>query len=150
MYEERWAEIDDAPGYYISDHGRVFSTKKPGLLKWNTATGYPRVNLNGTYRCVHQLVAFAFIGSRPSGMLVCHKDDNTMNNNVDNLYYGTPKENTHDKLVNGKGRKLTDEDVRSIKERLAKGERCNRIANDYGVASRTINKISTGERYSWI
>lgn len=150
MSKEKWVEIEGHPKYLINNYGEVFSVKTQKALKWNTATGYPRVNLDGKYYTVHQLVAFNFIGPRPDGMLVCHKDDNTMNNYVGNLYYGTPKDNTHDKLVNGKGRKLTDDEVREIKRRLLNGEQGKKIAPDYGVTDRTISKINTGERYSWI
>jgi hypothetical protein len=45
-----------------------------------------------TYR-VHSLVAEAFIGQRPVGLDVSHKDENAINNRPDNLMYETRKAN---------------------------------------------------------
>jgi hypothetical protein len=50
---------------------------------------------------VHTLVAEAFIGLRPKGTLVCHRDDCKRNNRVTNIYYGTRVDNAQDALRNG-------------------------------------------------
>lgn len=126
MSKEKWVEIEGHSKYLINNYGEVFSVKTQKALKWNTATGYPRVNLDGKYYNIHQLVAFNFIGPRPDGMLVCHKDDNTMNNYVGNLYYGTPKDNTHDKLVTvkaGSSRTMKSERSRDGSVTANKGRR---------------------------
>jgi hypothetical protein len=41
----------------------------------------------------HCLVAKAFIGDRPAGLVIDHIDRNSLNNNVNNLRYITQKEN---------------------------------------------------------
>jgi hypothetical protein len=43
-----------------------------------------------------------FVGPRPEGMEGCHKDDNQFNNSLDNIYWGTHKENCKDRTQNGK------------------------------------------------
>lgn len=55
--------------------------------------GYLRVVCGGKLRSVHALVAEAFIGPRPSGLEVNHKDGDKRNNRPENLEYVTRSEN---------------------------------------------------------
>jgi len=67
--------------------------------------GYPRVVLSrdGSFKhvTVHKLVAETFIGPRPDGMQINHKDLNRGNPNVRNLEYLTPTENVEYSKVRG-------------------------------------------------
>lgn len=80
-------------------HGVMHRIDKPKVLKPNTdKKGYFVVNLfDGLGNCksqkVHRLVASAFLDNPENKRCVCHKDNNPKNNNVDNLYWGTDKEN---------------------------------------------------------
>lgn len=60
-------------------------------------TKYYSVNLNyngkSTKKLVHKLIAEAFIGNVGTGMAVNHKDDNSLNNKLDNLEIITVSEN---------------------------------------------------------
>lgn len=69
-------------------------------------------------RPVHQLVLEAFDKPRPSDMLALHKDDNPANNHLDNLYWGTTKQNIQDAKRNGRipQCKLSEQDVWHIHE----------------------------------
>lgn len=49
---------------------------------------------------VHIIVLLAFIGERPIGMYSCHKDDNGLNNHIDNLRWDTSKNNHIDMRKN--------------------------------------------------
>ena len=116
MSAEEWRPVPGFPGYEVSDLGQVASTRvwrgKPGrrLLRPapNGRSGHLKVWLSSTprqvSRYVHHLVAEAFIGPRPDGLLVCHNDDNPSNNAVWNLRYGTYSDNEYDKVRNGRGR----------------------------------------------
>ena len=54
-------------------------------------------------RTVHTLVLETFVGPRPEkGMYGCHRDDNPENNHLDNLYWGTPAQNSRDAVNNGR------------------------------------------------
>jgi len=45
---------------------------------------------------VHRLVAEAFIPNPENLPCVCHRDDNPLNNHVDNLFWGTQADNIRD------------------------------------------------------
>lgn len=119
MSTQNQVEWRDIPGYeglyQISNDGRVFSmprkrTRKDGseyfipgreLKVVNAPTvRYPYIGLwkEGSMRIgrIHQLVLLAFVGPRPDGMLVCHRDDNPRNNRLENLRYDTPRGNAQD------------------------------------------------------
>ena len=118
--------IEGHPGYFVTDHGRVFSFKRqgwqcstldliakprelapietrlgrsPGRLTLVVSLKSGRKNVN--LRTVSSLVAAAFIGPRPPGLGVLHGDDDPYNNNVSNLRYGTQAENNEDAFRNG-------------------------------------------------
>jgi hypothetical protein len=57
-------------------------------------------------RRVHQLVAEAFHGSRPDGLVIRHLDGDKMNNRATNLRYGTSSENAQDRLEHGRHHQL--------------------------------------------
>lgn len=92
-----------------SKEGRLL---KPGL----TSVGYPSVVLgrNNT-KMVHSLVAEAFIGKRPAGFDVCHKDGNKENNCVTNLMYASRATNNHQASFHGK-RKMKYCDVLYVRD----------------------------------
>ena len=118
---EQWKPVNGYEGIYeVSSHGRVRSLdrtvtrsdgqvhrRKGNILRMPLMQpkGYPFVNLSaqGKYRVryVHSLVAETFIGTRPEGMQVCHNDGIKTNNHVDNLRYGTPRDNELDKVRHG-------------------------------------------------
>lgn len=104
-----WLAVRDYEGIYeVSSDGRVRSVLtgrelKPGLSKNGR---YLRVNLSKAGQVktvgVHQLVAAAFIGPCPPGMEVRHWPINdSLNNSVANLTYGTHAQNERDKVAHG-------------------------------------------------
>lgn len=52
----------------------------------------------GRNRSVHVLVAEAFLGPRPDGLMVCHNDNDPTNNVVANLRYDTQSSNVLDSV----------------------------------------------------
>lgn len=90
--------------YLISEQGEVFRKLKTGNIRAvkpykhkSQANKYPRVTLsvNGDKirKFVHEFVALAYIGPKPKGKQVNHKDLNTFNNSPNNLEYVTPRQN---------------------------------------------------------
>lgn len=88
--------------YYVSADGEIYSTYSKKILKPSVdLDGYLRVDIHGKHAKVHKLVYTTWIGSLKKGEQVNHKDDNKLNNNYCNLYAGSQKENTKDRISNG-------------------------------------------------
>lgn len=119
---ERWLPVVGFEGLYeVSNHGRVRSldriitkdnngTMTPHhwparILKASLNKKYPRVTLtiNGKvlYRQIHVLMLESFVGPRPIGMYGLHHDDNKSNNTFPNVQWGTPSQNSYDRVANG-------------------------------------------------
>lgn len=89
-------EIDGYPGYFVSDSGRVYSTLSKRFLTPCMSNGYHQVALGGQRGKrigIHVLVAVAYIGARPAGLVVNHKNGNRTDNRAENLEWVTPREN---------------------------------------------------------
>jgi len=89
VVDERWRDHPDGE-HVVSERGRVAR-----LLRVDTAHRYPRVSV-GEKRYVHHIVAEAWHGPRPEGLLVLHHDDDPLNPRAENLRWGSPKENAAD------------------------------------------------------
>ena len=114
---EEWRPVPGYCGrYLVSDHGQVkalLPACKRGAI-WHgartvilkrtlggRAKNYWRVHLSNPERFayVHHLVAEAFIGPRPEGLLVLHENDETFDNRACRLRYGDREENELDRHV---------------------------------------------------
>lgn len=148
VMSEVWCQIIECPTYWISDQGRVFSTQSGKILKAQLGhKDYLQVQMYGlsagrVSRKIHRLVAEAFIGTRPDGMEICHRDGNKNNNSISNLRYDTSAGNTQDSLTAGNlGRKLDASQVMQILELLEDGLPVKEIASRYQVSGENIRKI---------
>ena len=87
-----WKDIPGYEGLYkVSNTGKVYSVINNKILIPNIKNGYERICLYKenipSYLLVHRLVAFAFIPN-PDPIkytIINHKDENGLNNNVENL-----------------------------------------------------------------
>lgn len=165
-----WAAIEGYEGIYaVSDTGEVMSMnyKKsmlPGLLGFNVLRGYLAVHLckpgiKEKRVQVHKLVAEAFIGPRPSGMNINHKNGIKSDNRVENLEYVTPSRNSKHSFEIGlqcnKGEqhsrhKLTDDAVRDIRRRAIGPESKRALAREYSVSYAAIHYVVTRKRWAHV
>ena len=122
--DEEWRPIEGfETSYAVSNKGRVkrlpridrYIRKDTGveverkvsemILKPSEKDEYWEINLRegqkSVYRTVHRMVAQAFIPNLNNLPEVNHKDGNKHNNNVDNLEWCTPKENTQHAISTG-------------------------------------------------
>lgn len=101
--------IPGYPGYHLSKRGKIYSrwdVNGKGILSKRYHLKQPHLNKNGRYIMglsqpgigttkwlVHRLVALVYLPN-PEGLpYVCHKDNVPTNNSVNNLYWGTQKDN---------------------------------------------------------
>jgi hypothetical protein len=119
MNDEEWRPIPSWPGYEASSLGRIRGLdlveqcgprmrRRAGRvlkLRLEKRSGRYVVALsrNGEQqtRWVHILVAEAFHGPRPEGLLTRHRNDDRLDNRAANLTYGTKSDNWHDAARNG-------------------------------------------------
>lgn len=94
---EEWRPVAGYEGkYLVSNLGRV-KTADRVLKPFNNGNGYLVIGLTANKKVknhyIHRLVATAFIGDIPSGMVVNHLDYNRQNNYVGNLEIVSQKSN---------------------------------------------------------
>jgi hypothetical protein len=101
---------------------------------------------------VHHIVLTCFKGDRPSGKIGLHGDDDQRNNNINNLRWGTCKDNALDMLKNGgvsvgqdnHFAKLNNEQVLMIKRLLMANVRMTTIIKLLGVTFNQLTPIQSG------
>lgn len=86
----------NAPGYFLSRDGHVFSTRRGDLRplgEHDNGKGYVRAVIYGKQKAIHRLMAETFLGPCPEGMEVNHKNGVKTDNSVGNLEYVTRSQN---------------------------------------------------------
>lgn len=116
MSNEHWKDVPKYEGMYqVSNLGNVRSfrrSKEPKLLKpGRMPSGHLSVALGRhSSRCVHELVLLAFVGEKPHKHECRHLNGNPSDNRLENLKWGTRRENILDAVAHGtwmtEGRKL--------------------------------------------
>lgn len=175
--KEEWKDIKGYEGLYrISNFGAVESKHHHG--KWirmkgtnnrRGERGYIQVFLYDESRkykifYVHRLVLLHFVGEPPEGKpFVLHLDDNSLNNRVDNLIWGSQVENGRHAAERGrmprgeacKRSKLKEKDVILIRKELAKlkPHQCRGIQNicdKFGIDRSTVYAIKKQKSWSHV
>lgn len=79
----------------VSEDGKVIrDVERDYVYKQDcNSDGYLTVRVRHVRTTVHRLVALAFLGERPEGMVIDHIDRDKMNNHISNLRYCTQSEN---------------------------------------------------------
>lgn len=165
---EEWRDIPGWEGLYqASSEGRIRSVDrmavsqrsgqvyrqryKGRVLVPTIAGNYLSVSLSlegkKITRHIHVLVCAAFYGPRPHRMEAAHWDGNRANNRAKNLRWATSSENELDKIRHGVRRggfqpRLTDVEVRAVRQRKGLGERSRDLAAEFGVSRQTIDGIA--------
>jgi hypothetical protein len=108
MPEWRWVAGFEAR-YEVSDTGMVRSwvpwkgTPVPRLLRPGiVGNGYRCVSVGAhNTRLVHHLVAEAFHGARPEGLIACHNNGDSQDNRAENIRWDTYSANILDSVEHG-------------------------------------------------
>ena len=160
---EIWKTIEEYPDYQISSAGNVMSYKngRKILRKLSTTKkGYVRTSFrhNGESKMipVHQLVLKHFGPSQPPNTTPDHINRIKTDNRIENLRWATPEQQRENSVpaklkgeTNGSS-KLTEAQVREIKEKSAQGIASRKIAKEYGVTKTLILYIRSGRLWSHV
>jgi len=165
---ENWKLIEGCSNYEVSDRGNIRNILTERILKpmpcgrKPNGTFYLKVGLvndcgKKVQKMVHRLVAEAFIPNPNNYPQVNHRNGDKTCNEVWNLEWVTCKQNIkHAKEIGlavyaigakAGAAKLTDEDVMSIRKRVANGESQYKIAKEYKVTQGAINHIVLGRTW---
>lgn len=168
--DEMWVPINGTNGLYeISNKGRIKSYKVDScgfiLKNTNRKNGYFSVvlagkNIKTIHTRVHCLVAVHFVGERPSGYHIHHKDGNKQNNDVENLEYISTIDHYQEtkaknpQIVTG----MTNYNKFVRPRRIVQLDKFSNIINIFnnsveagektGVCSRNILQVASGEEFS--
>lgn len=157
---ENWVKIKWAENYEISNFGnfRLFLKSENDYKFLKSRRGgykkrYLRINIKNKDYYSHRLVLEFFKGKCPKGKQAAHLDGNPHNNNINNLDWVTPKENSSHKILHGtsgKGSKnamskLCENDIVNIRNLYSIGVCNNDLKKIYKISG--INAIVSGK--SW-
>lgn len=155
---ERLYEVSDAGMVRSLNYGRMGGVR---IMSHKGGRRYSGVKLSRgghIYRClIHVQVAAAFIGPKPEGMQVNHKNGNGYDNRLENLEYVTASENSLHAYRIGlrkptKGEingmcKLNSGDIRAIRDLILQGFTHQQVAQRFNLARQTVGDIAT--KRSW-
>jgi HNH endonuclease/NUMOD4 motif-containing protein len=174
-FEEEWRIIPSFPEYEASSLGRIrrrargASTRPGRILQTPPArTGYLKAPLSirgcAVHKTVHFLVADAFLGPRPAGHHINHKDFDKANCRPQNLEYVTREQNEEHARRNGRKadswrdilslesptRKLEAAQVIAIRLMRSSGTSEAELSTTYHVSKSQIGRICRRERWGWL
>lgn len=98
--------IPDFPNYKVDKDGRVFNKNGKCLKQEISRNGYCRVSLSNEFKkhvhkLVHRLVAEAYLSNPYRLPQVNHRNQNKLDNNVENLEWCMPLDNLlHSEVIN--------------------------------------------------
>lgn len=161
--KEIWKDVIGHKGIYsISNFGRVRSERtKQGTLKGMilknmvNRKGYYFIDLLGKSRTIHSIVAESFIGIKPNGMTINHKDCIKSNNHPSNLEYISNLENMRHAFRNGRFKnvyhprgedsassKITEKQVKYIrKNHIPYKVSFRELGDKFGISASTVAEI---------
>jgi hypothetical protein len=169
--KEIWKPVVGYEGRYdISSCGRLRSywSIKYGIVKEPQRIIRSAINTSGYFNAVlsnsfkqgktmyiHRLVLDAFVGLRPKGYECCHKNNNKLDNRIENLEWGTQSHNRKDFGTQSMGTRVRNSklfplDIIMIRERYKQGIFQRVIGRLYGVRQDDISRICSRKYWKHI
>ncbi len=139
--------------YKINTKGQIIN-KYNTLLNYSVKNGYYSLELvsdegKNKFILVHRLVASTFIENPDNHNVVNHKDENKLNNNVENLEWCTKKQNS----VHSLGKKINQIDKKTnkiIKTFNSMQEAYRELGKTYGPSIRKVCNGKNNHAYGYI
>lgn len=173
MSMEIWRTIKDYPNYKVSNMGNVMGKSGNILRPFDRCKngpkplrGYLTVHLCSNEvkgfdnHSVHSLVMKTFVGPRPEGMVINHKNGIRWDNRLENLEYCTQSYNRKQTFILGRqsyrgeknnSSKLTEDEVKQIVKLYETGlYTYKQLAKKYGLHISGISNIFNGHCWSYL
>lgn len=171
---EQWRDVRGYEGrYQVSSLGRVRSLerprsadpRRPGGVRERIMSSRPNhggylyvcLSKNGVKKngFIHSMVALAFLGDRPEGMQICHRDGDRTNNTPSNLRYDSCAGNLADRYMHGTapvGSRNSNAmlDEKAVAQILSDERKYRVIAEAHGVAYATVKDIKQRRRWKHV
>ena len=133
--------IPGIPGYSITTSGVVFGPRGPKAYEFNKKGGHAYVAIRHKKYFIHSLLLITFVSPRPKGFITRHLDGNPLNHSLDNLAWGTPRENYDDAIKHGVYKRPPScEDIFAIKFLRNLGLFQQQITNVIGISQPTVSR----------
>lgn len=99
---EKWKRIPGYEDYQVSTLGRVINSHGKIMKLWLFSPKSDGVKWQDRKKLfpVHRIVLMTFIGIPPDKHEGCHRNDIKTDNRLENLYWGTRKQNIRDQIRN--------------------------------------------------
>ncbi len=155
------APIDFLPNTYISKDGRIWRNGKEKKFTVSAigyeVTSFSTNNKTKTYY-KHRLMLHAFVGECPKDCEALHINGNRLDNRLENLRWGTRKENVADAIKHGTATigskngaaKLTDEMISNIRKSKLINNSVKALSNKFQVSATTIRRVLNGFTYKGV
>lgn len=151
-----FVSIPGFSGYEINKQGIVRSLMSANIRYLTVSVnqcGYPIASVKsdaGKFRNVHlhRLLLTTFVRPPKNGEHGLHKDDNKLNFELDNLYWGNDQDNANDRIKNCRTTTtLTKDQIIEIRKHPRSYGSNTKLGEKYGVTRNAISKIVN--RVTW-
>ncbi len=158
-------EVVGYSDYCVGDDGSVWSRRRKSwqlMRPFGNGNGYQQAKLcNGQMTkkvYIHKIVLTAFVGPRPHNMQACHCDGDKSNNVLSNLRWDTSFANQADRVRHGTSHegaknhraKLTEDQVRSIRQLKTEGLIDRVISARFGISREAVTVIVNRKRWKHV
>lgn len=159
--------FEDFKGYTIFEDGTLISYRQnkekgkeitPVIRVGNTGYKYYRVQIYGKAQIPYRFtlsrllkIAFDYVENHDE-LEVHHKDENTLNNNLNNLEWLTMLEHRrHTNICRRPRQKLSEQQIKEIREKYVPLKyHCGILAKEYNVSKELIRKVVKNIYYAWV
>lgn len=119
---------------------KVYPEPNTGCWLWAGPLnfGYGQFGIKGVTKRAHRVSYQIYKGEIPKGLFVCHTCDERGCVNPDHLWLGTNKENLHDMMKKGRGRKFTKLTVEQVLELRQNTLKQKEYAEKFGVTREAV------------